>query len=79
MANEATVDEKGRIVIPARLRQGLGLREGAKVKLALGDGKILVMRPVTPREFIREMEGCIKEDSPIPKVNPLELKRIWER
>jgi len=37
------------------------------------------MRPVTPEEFIHEMEGCIKEDSPISKINPLELKKIWEK
>jgi len=37
------------------------------------------MRPVTPEEFIHEMEGCIKEDFPIPTINPLELKKIWEK
>ncbi|MGQ9552421.1 MAG: AbrB/MazE/SpoVT family DNA-binding domain-containing protein [Candidatus Bathycorpusculaceae bacterium] len=79
MVEEAVVDKKGRIVIPAHLRQELRLREGAKVKLALEEGKILIMRPVTPEEFIHEMEGCIKEDSPIPKINPLELKKIWEK
>ena len=79
MVEEAVIDKKGRIVIPAHLRQELGLREGAKVKLALEEGKILIMRQVTPEEFIHEMEGCIKEDSPIPKINPLELKKIWEK
>ncbi|MEA2090665.1 MAG: AbrB/MazE/SpoVT family DNA-binding domain-containing protein [Thermoproteota archaeon] len=79
MVEEAVVDKKGRIVIPVHLRQELGLREGAKVKLALEEGKILIMRPVTPEEFIHEMEGCIKQDSPIPKINPLELKKIWEK
>lgn len=79
MVEEAVVDKKGRIVIPVHLRQELGLREGAKVRLALEEGKILIMRPVTPEEFIHEMEGCIKEDSPIPKINPLELKKIWEK
>jgi AbrB family looped-hinge helix DNA binding protein len=79
LIEEATVDKKGRIVIPTHLRQGLGLREGAKVRLSLEDGKILVIRPVTPEEFIREMEGCIKEDSPVPKINPIEIKRIWEK
>ena len=79
MVEEAVMDKKGRIVIPRRLREGLGLREGAKVRLAMEEGKIVVMRPVTPEEFIHEMEGCIKEDSQIPKINPLELKKIWEK
>jgi len=77
MAEEATVDRKGRVVIPAHLRQELGLGEGAKVKLALEEGKIIIVRPITPEEFIRKMEGCIKESSPIPRANPLKLKGIW--
>mgnify|MGYP001056355836 CR=1 FL=1 len=79
MVEEAVVDGKGRIVIPVHLRQGLGLREGARVKLTLEEGKILIMRQVTPEEFVREMEGCVKEGSPIPRTDPLELKRIWEK
>jgi len=77
MAEEATVDRKGRVVIPAHLRQELGLGEGAKVKLALEEGKIIIAKPITPEEFIREMEGCVKENSPIPRANPLKLKEIW--
>jgi AbrB family looped-hinge helix DNA binding protein len=77
MAEEATVDRKGRVVIPVHLRQELGLGEGAKVKLALEEGKIIIVRPITPEEFIREMEGCVKENSPIPRTNPLKLKEIW--
>lgn len=79
MVEEVIVDKKGRIVIPRQLREGLGLHEGAKVRLALEERKIVIMRPVAPEEFIREMEGCIKEGSPIPKIDPLELKKIWER
>ena len=76
---EAAVDKKGRVVIPAHLRQRLGLREGAKVKLALEGRKIIIIKPIAPEEFIREMEGCVKEGSPIPRINPLKLKEIWEK
>lgn len=79
MVEEAVVDKKGRIVIPRHLREGLGLREGAKVRLTLEEEKILITRPITPEKFIHEMEGCIKEDSPVRKINPLELKKIWEK
>ncbi|GAI00939.1 unnamed protein product [marine sediment metagenome] len=40
---------------------------------------ILKREECTPVEFIREMEGCVKEGSPIPKIDPLRLKRIWEK
>jgi AbrB family looped-hinge helix DNA binding protein len=79
MVEEAVVDKKGRIVIPRHLREGLGLHEGAKVRLTLEEEKILITRPVTPEKFIHEMEGCIKENSPITKINPLDIKKIWEK
>ncbi|MBS7250557.1 MAG: AbrB/MazE/SpoVT family DNA-binding domain-containing protein [Candidatus Freyarchaeota archaeon] len=79
MTDEAVVDSKGRIVIPKRLREILDLREGTKVKLLVEEGKIVVMKPVTSKEFIREMEGFIKEGSPIQMANPLKLKEIWEK
>ena len=67
MVEEARIDKKGRIVIPRHLREALGLREGAKVRLALEEGRIVVMRPVTPERFIHEMEGCVKEAHPFPR------------
>jgi AbrB family looped-hinge helix DNA binding protein len=76
---EAVIDKKGRVVVPRHLRERLKLHEGAKVRLTLEEGKIVIMKPMTPEEFIKEMEGCIKENSPVPKVNPLRLKKIWER
>jgi AbrB family looped-hinge helix DNA binding protein len=79
MVEEAVIDDKGRIAIPKRLREVLDLRKGTKVRLLLEDGKIVVMKPVSPEEFILEMEGFIKEDSPVQKANPLKLKEIWEK
>lgn len=76
---ESVIDEKGRVVIPKRLRERAGLREGARVRLSVEGGRITVAKPVGPAEFIREMEGCVKGDSPVPKIDPLRLKRIWER
>lgn len=79
MVDEAVIDSKGRVAIPKQLRESLDLREGTKVKLLLEEGKIVIMKPVAPEEFIREMEGFIKEGSPIQKANPLKLKEIWEK
>lgn len=76
---ESTIDEKGRIVIPRELLISLGLQKGSKVKLALNEKRIVITRPINPKEFIREMEGFIKKNSPIPKIDPLKLKKIWEQ
>jgi AbrB family looped-hinge helix DNA binding protein len=79
LVEESVVDKKGRVVIPSRLRQVSGLHDGAKVNLTLEDGRILIMTPVTPHEFIHEMEACVKENSKVPKINPQEIKKIWEK
>jgi len=48
VVDEAVIDDKGRVAIPKRLREGLDLREGTKVKLLVEEGKIVIMKPVTP-------------------------------
>ncbi len=73
---EVTVDEKGRILIPKETREKMGLRVGGKARLKLEKQKIIIMAPISSDDFIREMEGCIKEGT--PTINPLELKKMWE-
>jgi uncharacterized protein YuzE len=58
---------------------------GAKLHLSHATGKarqktdkenIAIKPPISAAEFIKEMEGCIKEGA--PRLDPLELKKIWE-
>jgi len=79
MAAEVVIDKKGRIVIPRHLRERLKLYAGGKVKLVLEEGKIAIVKSVIPKDFVKELEGFVKEGSPIPEIDPLELKKIWER
>lgn len=71
--------DKGRIVIPRNLRQKLDLHESDRVRLVASDRGILITKPIPPEEFIDRMEGCVKPGSPIPKIKPLEIKKIWEQ
>ena len=75
----SAVDEKGRIILPKAIRTDLGLSEGSEVVVRLEKERIVVSRAVEPDEFIRDMEGFVKDDSPLPLVDPLSLKRIWEK
>jgi len=34
---------------------------------------------INPKEFIAEMEGFIREGSPLPRMNPLKLKHMWDK
>lgn len=54
----AVVTTKGQMVIPARLRRRLGIKEGTVVVLTENDGR-LVLQPIT-EEFIRSLRGSLK-------------------
>jgi AbrB family looped-hinge helix DNA binding protein len=73
---EVAVDCKGRLLIPKEVREGVGLQLGGKARLKVQNETIVIMPPISPEEFIKEMEGCIKEGT--PTINPLELKKMWE-
>jgi AbrB family looped-hinge helix DNA binding protein len=78
MTDEAVIDDKGRVAIPKRMRDELDLREGTRVKLEIEKERIVIRKPITPKEFVAKMEGFIKEGSIIQKADPIRLKEIWE-
>ena len=73
------MDEKGRIIVPKPLRSELGITEGPQVSVQVEKERLVVSKVVEADEFIREMEGFIKEGSKVPIVDPLSLRRIWEK
>ena len=73
---EVTVDDKGRVLIPKEVRDKVGLRVGGKARLKIEKENIIIMPPISPEEFIKEMEGCIREGT--PTIDPLKLKKMWE-
>jgi AbrB family looped-hinge helix DNA binding protein len=46
MEETATIDKQGRLIVPARLREALGVKEGGRVSIRL-DGPRLVLEPVS--------------------------------
>jgi AbrB family looped-hinge helix DNA binding protein len=81
--NEATMDSKGRIVIPEDVRKELGLNEGSRVRVRLekngtGGGLAVVLtKSVGPDEFIRRTQGMLKKESRAKAADPLRLKEMW--
>ena len=56
------VSSKGQVVIPASLREELGIEAGSRVAIQR-DNNHLILQPIT-KEFIRSLRGCCKgEDS----------------
>jgi AbrB family looped-hinge helix DNA binding protein len=76
MEQEVSIDEKGRVLIPKEAREKLGLQLGGKARLKIEKEKLIITPPVSPEEFIQELEGCIKEGTPV--IDPMDLKKIWE-
>lgn len=75
----SVVDNKGRIVVPKRLRNEMRIGEGSRVSVQIEKERLVVSRAVDPDEFVSEMEGFVQKGSSVPLVDPLALKRIWEK
>ena len=55
---ETTINIKGQVVIPAKIRQRLGLKKGTKIFVEERNGEI-VLRPMN-REYFQKMSGILK-------------------
>jgi len=56
----AVVSSKGQVVIPAALRNELGIKAGTRVALQ-SEANRLVLQPIT-EEYIDSLVGCCKGD-----------------
>ncbi len=60
----AKVDSKGRVVLPQRVRERLGIEPGTEVEIHEEDGKAVVEPEDNPQEIIERMERLVAETSP---------------
>ena len=74
---QAKVDEKGRVVIPERIRQKVGVGKGSKIMVKAKHRSIVITKKIEPKEFNKSMEGFLKRGSPVQVSDPLKLKEIW--
>ena len=67
------LEKQGRILIPKKIREKMGLRGGEGINLQI-EGDKSVLKPLkSVVDFISELKGCVKES----KIDLLELKKIW--
>ena len=59
----ATVDSKGRIVLPQEVRDRLGITPGTEVEIREEDGKAVVEPEDDPEQIIERMEQLVEETS----------------
>jgi AbrB family looped-hinge helix DNA binding protein len=54
---ETTATSKGQIVIPASIRQKLGIKDGTRIEIELKEAeREIVLKPIT-REYIHRLRG----------------------
>jgi AbrB family looped-hinge helix DNA binding protein len=57
MAELATVSTKGQFVIPADIREALGIRPGTRIAV-LREGNRIILEPVN-KEYVRALRGAL--------------------
>ncbi len=70
---KSKVEKRGRVLIPKEIRDKADLRGGEEVSVKMEDDKI-ILKPLKSPEKIKELKGCVKES----KIDPLDLKKMWE-
>ena len=65
--------EGDKLPIPKNIIQKAGLKDGDEVEVRLEDGKVVIHPIITRAQFKKELRGCVESS----KIDPLEVKRIW--
>lgn len=71
------MDSKHRVVIPDDVRKEFGIETGSRLKVSVRGHCVVLSKKVEPEEFIKRMEGAMKEGSKVERSDPIRLKRVW--
>ncbi|WP_092633467.1 AbrB/MazE/SpoVT family DNA-binding domain-containing protein [Haloplanus vescus] len=59
-----TIDSKGRIILPQRIRERLCLEPGTEVTVRTEDGKVIVEPEADPQRVLDRLETLVVETAP---------------
>jgi len=72
------LDDRGRITIPANIREKLGLKSGDKISVRIESDKSITLRKAPSlNELEKELIGCITVPSS-EKITVESIKGIWK-
>jgi AbrB family looped-hinge helix DNA binding protein len=71
---KTTLEKQGRIFVPKKIREKLGLRTGEELSLEVREDEIIVKPFKNLKEFSSNLRGCVKNS----KIDPLDIKKIWK-
>lgn len=76
MKANSVIDGKGKVRIPLEIREKMNLQAGEKVMLKIEDDKLIIVKTLTPNEFIetaKEFRSDVSKvtSGPLPPVKKL--------
>ncbi len=79
MSVRVRVDSKGRIVLPKKFRDALGIREGDELVLVLEGGRVIIEKAEDPFKVLEEVLGELSFSRELRRVAEEEgLKEVKE-
>lgn len=77
---KTTIDSAGRLVIPKRIRDRLGLRANEQVEITERDGRIEIEPARTDVELVREGSVLVaRPDHPLPRLTDEMVRETMDR
>lgn len=80
MGIKLKVDERGRVTLPAEMRDAFVARPGSEVAAEVREEGLLLYRKVAPEEFLKEAEELQEKirATKVAKEDALKAKEIWK-
>jgi len=74
-----TIDQAGRVVVPKRLRDELGLQGGMLLEIRTREGRIELEPVGVPMRLVRRGKGLVATtDESLPKLSAEEVREVVE-
>jgi AbrB family looped-hinge helix DNA binding protein len=77
MSKDSTLDEKGRIIIPASIRSQMNLKPGEKLFFQVLNNEIIIKTEISPEKFINDAEKLRASIKKIKK-EPIEFIKLFD-
>ncbi len=78
LMGDRTIDDRGRVTIPQRERERMGLRPGDRVRVQATEEEITLRKTIAREEFVKAFAGCISQENALGEaIDPLRIKEMW--
>ena len=76
---KSTIDRAGRIVVPRKLREELGLVGGTQLEIRVREGRLEIEAAATPMTLVRRGKGLVATTADaLPRIGPDDVRAVLE-